>query len=1095
MADDGGGSRLDRLLRLLETGSSPAARNEAARQIGELASAHPNQLPNLLRRVRTQIRNRAGARPPGRVRFRCAEDLADPRDSRATSPGSSARARSRRRDTVFHLRIHPAWLARYRRRRDSPHRPSRPVPHTKKKIRGFLKHKQWETRVASARTIAHICEGVKHATVADIARLEGISPEQAVERAAHLKPTSEEDDDAAGDLAFAEFDIVGVLERAAPLLAAKSGDDALFGGAENDKDDAKKQLSKAERLRLAKQTLKQRLGMALDSTLEGAAEERDGATTRADAGDAGPDPSDAAAAGDVSVSAKANLDVDKFVDVDDLVGEEDVAEVKVEANDDAEKKMDASDLTQLSARERNRLKRKAKRGARDAADGVEPVAKRGRKPGSTGASGKNAVDPETAARLAAEAAEEEDEAAEVEAGGWPLARTCEKLAYSLFAPRWEERHGAAAALREVLRTHAASAAVPSPPPRARGVEPDAAARAARKNASWLEDAAVRLLCVLSLDRFGDYVGDGVVAPVRETGAQALGAGLLPLPPRAVEAVVTCILVLLRRPEWEVRHSALLALRYVLAARDALAPRLLPAALPAATAALDDKDDDVRGAAAEALLPAARHLPTHRDFPPLLAGLWTLLGRLDDPDLLTSPSNVPVMRLVSALYALPATRATPPRGPGSALRDVVPSLFPFAAHPIAAVRLAVWQTLGQLMRARDGRATAGGTDAGAASPERGARDDWVDAAAATAMRVSFQATLLEEDAETAAAASAAWRDLCHVASAGAVAAAVDAHVEGWCALAATAADARPDARLLCVVSLSGGAGGTITGADDRAPTSTSEWVVTTAGRLRAVAALSQLAKVLCAPGNDDGVDDAGARADAVPKTENGERASAAAKLEAQVTRLLSEGSATRRMTGSFLLASWLDAIPAGAPKPPLAQPGARLGELLAATDPAYPSAPSPAPYAEVASLVARVKRESAGLLRAAADNNVRPTTSEVPSPAADGFGAAHAATLAAAIPAVRRRLLPVSSIRSCFSRSRFSVSVSVRRASSFFFFSTAKRRTDRSFGFVALGTPRRRSGRAVAVRRGHHPRAPTSEVFAARERAQQVSPRLALAGVK
>jgi hypothetical protein len=44
---------------------------------------------------------------------------------------------------------------------------------------------------------------VKHATVADIARLEGVSPEQAVERAAHLKPTSEEEDDAAGDLAFA----------------------------------------------------------------------------------------------------------------------------------------------------------------------------------------------------------------------------------------------------------------------------------------------------------------------------------------------------------------------------------------------------------------------------------------------------------------------------------------------------------------------------------------------------------------------------------------------------------------------------------------------------------------------------------------------------------------------------------------------------------------------------------------------------------------------------------------------------------------------------------------------------------------------------
>jgi TATA-binding protein-associated factor len=111
-------------------------------------------------------------------------------------------------------------------------------------------------------------------------------------------------------------------------------------------------------------------------------------------------------------------------------------------------------------------------------------------------------------------------------------------------------------------------------------------------------------------------------------------------------VVRAVLVLLQRPEWEVRHSALLALRYVLAAREALAPRLLPAALPAATGALDDKDDDVRGAAAEALLPAAHHLPDLPGFPSLLASLWGLLGRLDDPDLLTSPSNVPIMRLIA-----------------------------------------------------------------------------------------------------------------------------------------------------------------------------------------------------------------------------------------------------------------------------------------------------------------------------------------------------------------------------------------------------------------------------------------------------------------
>ena len=52
MAETAGGSRLDRLIQLLETGSTAAARNEAARQIGEIAAAHSNQLPNLLRRVR-----------------------------------------------------------------------------------------------------------------------------------------------------------------------------------------------------------------------------------------------------------------------------------------------------------------------------------------------------------------------------------------------------------------------------------------------------------------------------------------------------------------------------------------------------------------------------------------------------------------------------------------------------------------------------------------------------------------------------------------------------------------------------------------------------------------------------------------------------------------------------------------------------------------------------------------------------------------------------------------------------------------------------------------------------------------------------------
>ncbi len=39
------------------------------------------------------------------------------------------------------------------------------------------------------------------------------------------------------------------------------------------------------------------------------------------------------------------------------------------------------------------------------------------------------------------------------------------------------------------------------------------------NQRWLADLAIRLICVLALDRFGDYISDQVVAPVRDVAAQ------------------------------------------------------------------------------------------------------------------------------------------------------------------------------------------------------------------------------------------------------------------------------------------------------------------------------------------------------------------------------------------------------------------------------------------------------------------------------------------------------------------------------------------------------------------------------------------------
>ena len=94
--------------------------------------------------------------------------------------------------------------------------------------------------------------------------------------------------------------------------------------------------------------------------------------------------------------------------------------------------------------------------------------------------------------------------------------------------------------------------------------PEDAAIAARSNAAWLEDMAVRLLCLLSSIvsaitsvtrggarsrdwRAGARRGSVAASTRRRGGGDSRGVGVL------------------SRPEWEVRHSALLALRYVLAA--------------------------------------------------------------------------------------------------------------------------------------------------------------------------------------------------------------------------------------------------------------------------------------------------------------------------------------------------------------------------------------------------------------------------------------------------------------------------------------------------------------------------------------------------
>ena len=72
--------------------------------------------------------------------------------------------------------------------------------------------------------------------------------------------------------------------------------------------------------------------------------------------------------------------------------------------------------------------------------------------------------------------------------------------------------------------------------------------------------AIRLVCVLSLDRFGDFSSTQAVAPVREMAAQALGAVMRHMPTAAVERVLHQLLRLEQQADWEVRHGGLLVRR-------------------------------------------------------------------------------------------------------------------------------------------------------------------------------------------------------------------------------------------------------------------------------------------------------------------------------------------------------------------------------------------------------------------------------------------------------------------------------------------------------------------------------------------------------
>ncbi|KAJ4948902.1 hypothetical protein JOQ06_020424 [Pogonophryne albipinna] len=310
---------------------------------------------------------------------------------------------------------------------------------------------------------------------------------------------------------------------------------------------------------------------------------------------------------------------------------------------------------------------------------------------------------------------------------WPLESFCEELCNDLFNPSWEIRHGAGTGLREILKSQGAGGGK---------LVGSTAEQMSRQHQEWIEDLVIRLLCVFALDRFGDFVSDEVVAPVRETCAQALGVALRHMSETGVSMIVDVLLKLLKEDQWEVRHGGLLGIKYALAVRKDLISVLLPRVLAAITEGLQDLDDDVRAVAASALIPVVEGLVQQlpNEVPFIVNTLWDALLDLDD---LTSSTNS-IMTLLSLLLTYPRVRQCSMQ---QSLTILVPRVWPFLRHTISSVRRAALETLFTLLSKADESCAM-----------------WINPILQDMLRHMFQSCILESNEEILELIQKVWMEL-------------------------------------------------------------------------------------------------------------------------------------------------------------------------------------------------------------------------------------------------------------------------------------------------------------------------------------------------
>lgn len=286
---------------------------------------------------------------------------------------------------------------------------------------------------------------------------------------------------------------------------------------------------------------------------------------------------------------------------------------------------------------------------------------------------------------------------------WILQGVYELLIKSLFSPNWEIRHGSTLGLREIMKFKYLAYSVGRVAGKSKAVND-------MRNSSTLEDLVVRILAIFAMDRFGDYISDTVVAPVRENAAQVLAAVLRQVDGSIEKKLFKCLCDLVKQENvpkscWEAKHGGLLGLRYFVSIKPELIINDSSMLLEITDLVIDclrknandlDRDDDVQTVASAILLPiTSKFVVLQKNIvKELLYVLWGCLVDLKD-DLAAATGSV--MDLLGRLCNEPAVFEILHEMSNSDTDEwnfskLVPRLYPFLRHSLTSVRKSVLTTL-------------------------------------------------------------------------------------------------------------------------------------------------------------------------------------------------------------------------------------------------------------------------------------------------------------------------------------------------------------------------------------------------------------------